>query len=167
MNPSRSYQISLNPFLIRSGIEALRLITSGDMMFQHILFHSNTSIYISAIYMKHRSLLLPLTLLTCQCNTVFSQNLEFHSVNTTPTEMPLGGIMSPPKDGQVVPSMASKAPRYRYPQIPLEVDGYAVAPHNLQLEQVHIYVRHGAFLIIKGLREPSPYMHCSRRTYAS
>ena len=97
-----------------------------------------------------RSLLLPfLTLLSC--NTVFSQ---FRSVNTTPTKMPLGG-MSPPKDGQVVPSMASKAFGYRYPQMPLEVDGYAAAPYNLQLEQVHIYVRHGTLLIIKGLREPS------------
>lgn len=67
--------------------------------------------------------------------------------------MPLGG-MSPPKDGQVVPSMALG---YRYPQMPLEVDGYAVAPNNLQLEQVHIYVRHGAFLMIKGLREPSTH----------
>lgn len=99
--------------------------------------------------MKHLSLLLPfLTLLSC--NTIFSRNLEYHSVNATPTEMPLGG-MTPPKDGQVVSSMASesKALGYRYPQMPFEVDGYAVAPHNLQLEQVHIYVRHGAFLKIK------------------
>jgi hypothetical protein len=105
--------------------------------------------------MKHRSLLL-LFLTLLSCITVFSQNLELHSVtvsvNTTPTEM------SSPKDGQVVPSMASKAALgYRYPQMPLEVDGYAVAPHNLQLEQVHIYVRHGAFLIIKSLRKPSTH----------
>ena len=102
--------------------------------------------------MKHRNLLLPfLTLLSC--NNVFSQILELH----TPTEMQLGGIMSLPKDGQVVSSMASKDLKYRYPQLPLEVDGYAVAPRNLQLEQVHIYVRHGAFLMIKGLRESSTH----------
>ena len=103
--------------------------------------------------MKHRSLLL-LFLTLLSCITVFSQNIELHSVtvsvSTTPTEM------SPPKDGQVVPSMA--APGYRYPQMPLEVDGYAVAPHNLQLEQVHIYVRHGAFLKIKCLRKPSTHL---------
>ena len=106
----------------------------------------------------HRSLLL-LFLTLLSCITVFSKHLELHSVtisvNTTPTEM------SPPKDGQVVPSesMASKAALgYRYPQMPLEVDGYAVAPHNLQLEQVHIYVRHGAFLMMKSLRKPSTHL---------
>lgn len=114
-----------------------------------------TNTIIMTIYMKNRSLLLPfLTLLSC--NTFFSRNIEHHSVNATPaeTETPLGGV-TPPKDGQVVPSMASKALGYRYPQMPLEVDGYEVAPPNLQLEQVHIYVRHGAFLKIKGLSEPS------------
>lgn len=63
--------------------------------------------------------------------------------------MPLGA-MSPPKDRQVTPSMAPKAPRYQYPQVPLDVDGYAIAPENLQLEQVHIYVRHGAFLLVQA-----------------
>ena len=90
--------------------------------------------------MKYRGLLLPfITLLSC--NTLFSRNIEYHTVNATPPEMPLGG-MTPPKDRQVVPS---KALGYQYPQMPLEVDGYEVSPHNLQLEQVHIYVRHGAF----------------------
>ena len=100
--------------------------------------------------MQHRSLFLPfLTLLSC--NTVFSLDIEHHSVSAALTKMPL----CPPKDGQVPPSMVSKAlgsVAYRYPQMPLEVDGYAVVPHDLQLEQVHIYVRHGAFLSIKGLR---------------
>ena len=32
---------------------------------------------------------------------------------------------------------------YRYPQVPLEVEEYSVAPEPLQLEQVHVYVRHG------------------------
>ncbi|CAA7268373.1 unnamed protein product [Cyclocybe aegerita] len=33
--------------------------------------------------------------------------------------------------------------KYHYPQAPLDVNGYPVAPENLQLEQVHVYVRHG------------------------
>ncbi|KAF8801095.1 phosphoglycerate mutase-like protein [Phlegmacium glaucopus] len=36
--------------------------------------------------------------------------------------------------------MTSQAP---YPQVPLAVDRYPIAPNNLELEQVHIYVRHG------------------------
>ncbi|KAF8189862.1 histidine phosphatase superfamily [Mycena galopus ATCC 62051] len=32
---------------------------------------------------------------------------------------------------------------YRPPQAPLDVKGYPVAPQDLKLEQVHIYVRHG------------------------
>ncbi|KAJ7275028.1 histidine phosphatase superfamily [Mycena rebaudengoi] len=32
---------------------------------------------------------------------------------------------------------------YRAPQAPLDVKGYPVAPHELKLEQVHVYVRHG------------------------
>lgn len=35
---------------------------------------------------------------------------------------------------------------FRYPQVPLEVDNYPVGPDTLQLEQVHVYVRHGAWL---------------------
>ena len=31
----------------------------------------------------------------------------------------------------------------RPPQVPLDVDNYPVAPPDLELEQVHIYVRHG------------------------
>ncbi|KXN89150.1 putative acid phosphatase SPBC4.06 [Leucoagaricus sp. SymC.cos] len=32
---------------------------------------------------------------------------------------------------------------YRPPQVPLDVEGYPIAPAGLELEQVHIYVRHG------------------------
>ncbi|RXW20608.1 hypothetical protein EST38_g5244 [Candolleomyces aberdarensis] len=32
---------------------------------------------------------------------------------------------------------------YRYPQVPLDVENYPVAPGPLQLEQVHVFVRHG------------------------
>jgi acid phosphatase len=31
------------------------------------------------------------------------------------------------------------------PQVPFDVAGYPVAPQNLQLEQVHVYVRHGTY----------------------
>jgi hypothetical protein len=31
----------------------------------------------------------------------------------------------------------------RPPQVPLDVDQYPVAPHGLELEQVHVFVRHG------------------------
>ena len=31
--------------------------------------------------------------------------------------------------------------------VPLDVDGYPVAPSGLQLEQVHVYVRHGKLII--------------------
>ncbi|KAH8830007.1 histidine phosphatase superfamily [Flagelloscypha sp. PMI_526] len=42
------------------------------------------------------------------------------------------GVTSPPNP-----------PIYRPPQVPLDVEHYPVAPANLSLEQVHIYVRHG------------------------
>jgi nitrate reductase cytochrome c-type subunit len=32
---------------------------------------------------------------------------------------------------------------YRPPQVPLDVKGYPIAPQDLKLEQVHVYVRHG------------------------
>lgn len=97
--------------------------------------------------MKHGNLLLPfLSLLSY--STVYSQIPEqLYSVEKSLKEISLSG-MSPSKDGQDVPSMDFKIPVYRYPQTPLELDGYAVAPPTLQLEQVHIYVRHGAFLLI-------------------
>lgn len=34
-------------------------------------------------------------------------------------------------------------PAYRPPQVPIEVEGYPITPDGLELEQVHIYVRHG------------------------
>ena len=61
----------------------------------------------------------------------------------------LMGAVSSSKDGQDVPLVPSNILGYRYPQVPLEVDGYTIAPDNLQLEQVHIYVRHGAFLFVQ------------------
>lgn len=44
-------------------------------------------------------------------------------------------------------------PSYPPPQVPLNVDGYDIAPEGLDLEQVHVYVRHGerhASLLING-----------------
>ena len=35
------------------------------------------------------------------------------------------------------------APAYRPPQVPVDVEGYSIAPDALKLEQVHVYVRHG------------------------
>lgn len=32
---------------------------------------------------------------------------------------------------------------YRHPQVPLDADNYTVAPAPLELEQVHVFVRHG------------------------
>ena len=29
--------------------------------------------------------------------------------------------------------------------VPLDVDGYPIAPQDLELEQVHVYVRHGEY----------------------
>lgn len=39
--------------------------------------------------------------------------------------------------------ISAKSYGYKFPQVPLDVDGYPVGPDNLQLEQVHVYVRHG------------------------
>lgn len=37
---------------------------------------------------------------------------------------------------------------YRPPQVPLDVENYPVAPAGLELEQVHVYVRHGACYLL-------------------
>ncbi len=37
---------------------------------------------------------------------------------------------------------------YRHPQSPLDVEGYPVAPADLELEQVHVFVRHGALFLL-------------------
>ena len=39
--------------------------------------------------------------------------------------------------------------------VPLDVDGYPVAPAELKLQQVHIYVRHGAFTTISKTSSPT------------
>ena len=39
----------------------------------------------------------------------------------------------------------AKTYEYRYPQVPLDVDGYPNGPDGMKLEQVHVYVRHGTY----------------------
>lgn len=41
---------------------------------------------------------------------------------------------------------------YRPPQVPLDVKGYPIAPNELKLEQVHVYVRHGMLKYCPVLR---------------
>lgn len=43
--------------------------------------------------------------------------------------------------------------------VPLDVEGYPIAPPELELEQVHIYVRHGAsqFSSMPGLHSTTPF----------
>lgn len=51
----------------------------------------------------------------------------------------------------------------RSPQVPLDVEHYTIAPLGLQLEQVHVYVRHGISYFL-----PAPHkvvISTSRRTH--
>ncbi|KAF9523260.1 phosphoglycerate mutase-like protein [Crepidotus variabilis] len=41
------------------------------------------------------------------------------------------------------PSSWTAIKGFKLPQVPLDVEGYTAAPEGLQLEQVHVYVRHG------------------------
>lgn len=40
---------------------------------------------------------------------------------------------------------------HRHPQVPLDVGGYSVAPAGLELQQVHVFVRHGALVTLLHL----------------
>ena len=73
------------------------------------------------------------------------------------TRMHLGSA----KDG------GNKVSGHRYPQIPLEVEGYPVAPDGLQLEQVHVYVRHGAPISNYSIYNIHYMLHTSRGTHPS
>jgi len=58
-------------------------------------------------------------------------------------------------------------PVYRYPQVPLDVARYPEAPEGLELEQVHIYVRHGQcyFLLASVPSEKkTPFRYLGERT---
>ncbi|KAF8157020.1 histidine phosphatase superfamily [Crassisporium funariophilum] len=77
------------------------------------------------------------------CNTICAQNCpELLEICDTPSIIILPGMTNTPSRTGTSQT-SSKGSGYRYPQLPLEVDGYAVAPENLELEQVHVYVRHG------------------------
>ncbi len=55
-----------------------------------------------------------------------------------------------------------------YSQVRLNADEYPLAPENLELEQVHVYVRHGACPSGLHLQGDSRLTHCrikSRRTH--
>ena len=58
------------------------------------------------------------------------------TLNTESEEMHLDVLKGRPSE---------KFPGYRYPQVPLDVENYPIGPDGLELEQVHIYVRHGKF----------------------
>jgi hypothetical protein len=51
------------------------------------------------------------------------------------------GVASAAANGQTTTSNSQ-----RLPQIPLDVEQYPVAPCGLELEQVHVFVRHGTSL---------------------
>lgn len=59
----------------------------------------------------------------CSTTTVFDQN-----ASPMPTSSP---------------SSWTAIKGFKPPQVPLDVQGYSLAPEGLQLEQVHVYVRHG------------------------
>ena len=67
--------------------------------------------------------LYPVLLLLLQSTHTAALYPDSHIINTMPTGKSLGWPGA----------------------LPLEVDGYPVAPPELQLEQVHIYVRHGKY----------------------
>lgn len=50
--------------------------------------------------------------------------------------------------GTVNPMSPSRAPGWPG-AIPLDVHGYPLAPPELQLEQVHVYVRHGEHKLLR------------------
>jgi hypothetical protein len=64
--------------------------------------------------------------------------------DTNPELCPDSGILiGMVEDGAT--GIPAKTYKYRYPQVPLDVDGYPIGPDELQLEQVHVYVRHGTY----------------------
>ena len=71
-----------------------------------------------------------LTLAVAQSTALFPNATDDHEM--APSQP--GGVFEPP------------AGPYNYvaPQVPLDPERYPVAPPGLELEQVHIYVRHGA-----------------------
>ena len=56
----------------------------------------------------------------------------------------------------------------QYPNgsVPLDVEGYPVAPPELELEQVHVYIRHGALSSL-CMHDFSSEVHCVGYAQAS
>ena len=67
------------------------------------------------------------------------ENLDMVSPGTSLVGLGLGGGGNASGGGGA---------RYRAPRPPLDVAGYPVAPRELELEQVHVYVRHGERLVV-------------------
>jgi hypothetical protein len=63
--------------------------------------------------------------------------------DTNPELCPDSGVLIGMDGATGIPA---KTYEYRYPQVPLDVDGYPIGSEGLKLEQVHVYVRHGACL---------------------
>lgn len=62
-------------------------------------------------------------------------------IRNSDTVSHIGAMHDTSKEGTA--EITAKAYAYRYPQAPLDVEAYPVAPDNLELEQVYVYVRHG------------------------
>jgi hypothetical protein len=63
------------------------------------------------------------------------------------TNLPGMTTLVPNTTGHVDPSV-SNGHVYRPPQVPLDVGLYPTAPEGLKLAQVHVFVRHGALIMI-------------------
>ncbi|KAF8067817.1 histidine phosphatase superfamily [Lyophyllum atratum] len=57
--------------------------------------------------------------------------------------------------GATKPSEAGRIHTYRTPQVPFDTENYPIAPNTLELDQVHVYVRHGERAPV-GVRLSSP-----------
>lgn len=65
-----------------------------------------------------------------------------------PLHDPTQQLLAPPINTMAGPTTGestSNSHIYRPPQVPLDVQQYPVAPAGLELEQVHVYMRHGTF----------------------
>jgi hypothetical protein len=108
---------------------------------------------------KTTRLLFFLAVIFVLLDTAVPESLEglklIRDEDTNPELCPDSGILiGMMEDG--VTGIPAKTYEYRYPQVPLDVDGYPIGPDGLQLEQVHVYVRHGAY--------PSPVRNLSKFT---
>lgn len=102
-----------------------------------------------SIVFRQRLICLPFFLLSILTLPTDSTRLFQSTYQTIPSPICAVDIVVTPDMGPrpVINRVADGEPGpyvYRPPQEPLDVDGYPVAPAGLELEQVHVYVRHGA-----------------------